>query len=1154
MNLIFLPFSPFTKQPSLTGRRSSTLSVAGVLSVLFLLAPGFSQNTKSGAISGWVKDPEGAVISGAQITITNETIRRVERTLTSTADGLFSATLLSPGSYILAIQAPGFKPVAVKVPVFLNQTSRLDVKLEIGTTSEVLDVGANASLLHLESATTGEPIDSSTLKALPLPVPNVLFLLSLSAGTASEIPDVRQADRGTVDINVNGQRSSNNSVTLEGINVNDVNLAHLDTVPLPNPHAIEEFSVATSLYDVSSGSKGGGAVGLIFKSGTKEWHGEFYAQHRNDWLNANEWFFNHNQVPRQKFLHTVLGISGSGPMPLLGGNWFTNVQGLRARNGVSPNGASTNVTSPVFPTNPDGTTSAALIGPTFGLTPAQVDPTALNILNFKMPYYGGQFLVPRAGQPGCVTSGTDLHCIFTKIAPQSDTQYSISYDRSFNNGKTKISGRWFFDNGNTQLPLGTSSSLAFPLNTTQNNRFFSVNYTQQISNRQLNEFRTGFSRFIASNQPTDLINLSDIGATRPNASSVPGVYQVGIAGSIFFGTGPNDDRGTISNTFDYSDTWSLVLGKHTFRAGAQASRYQLNRFNRFGIRGALGFNDFTDFLRGQIDTLQAASGDPQRYFRATDFSAFFQDDYHLLPNLTFNIGLRWDSLEFANDLLRRSASFDPSRAPAQKPFVLPEDSTSPVVRGGYGIYFQRLSNQNLLQGSLGPPFFVQLLQTNAVGLTLQNPFKNQGTTSAVAPDFIPQNTHFAGVSGNGDPTNPNNLHLFVNDAGQLCEAFGGPANNCSLELAAFATAAPDTHAPYNQQWNLTIERALGKSWVLEISYVGSHYVGGLAIWAPFLAPLAGSTNPITVTDISGHTFTITTNTLVNEMLRSRSLGISRLFGARVDGNVGQAIYHSGQITVAHRFHSDLYFQAAYTLSREIDNVSGSQSGDELIPTPHGQGGANILNFGNNPAQNRARGDFDRPHRLAVSYTYTFPIPKQGIWGSQMFQGWGMSGITILQSGLPFSTLDQTGGRAFGGGVSTGNFICSSLSQAYTTGPLEGRLDHYLNRACFSPAPVVPNAGTSPTDVNDPLAPTGFGNSPRNAFRGPFQQNWDFSVTKQFRVHGRHVLQLRTDFFNVLNHPSFRQPSFVSVGTNAFGEINSTVNPARLIQLGLQYSF
>lgn len=1179
----------------------------GVLLVLSLFLTGiaFSQGVQSGAIAGSVTDPSGAVIGEATVTVVNDATKNVERKVTTTGDGLFSATLLPPGDYTVTVTKSGFKTFSQKVQVLLTETTRVDAKLEVGTTTEVVEVKANATVVNTESAVTGEPIDAATMHELPLPVPNFMFLLSLSAGTAGEFPDVRAANRGIVDINVNGQRTSNNSVTLEGINVNDFNLAHFDTIPLPATHAIEEFNVATSLYDASSGDKGGGSVGLLFKTGTKDWHGEAYWQHRNDWLNANEWFTNEVGKPRAKFLQNVLGFSGSGPMPLLGGFWFANVQGLRARNGVNPSGSTTTVTSPNFPTNPDGTTSAALIAsnPAFGVTAGQVDPTALAILNDKNNYYGGTFLVPRAGQTGCLTSGANLKCVFGGVSPETDNQYSIAYDKPFFGGKSKVSGRWFYDNFSANLPFGTASTLAFPEGLIQNNRFATISETQEISSRQLNVVRFGFSRFIASFVPTDKVSLADVNATRPNSSSVPGIYQVVITGAFSLGTGVNDDRGTVSNTFDYNDTWSLILGKHTLKAGGGATRYQLNRFNRFAIRGSLGFNTFHDFLIGQLDTLQAATGNPQRYYRATDFDMFISDDYKVLSNLTLNLGLRWDSFENSHDLLLRTTTFDPSLVPGQNPFLFPSGSFLPgvvgtpgvgdcgartcrsnmnfgprigfswdpwhnhktVVRGGYGIYFQRLSNQNFLQGSLGPPFFVQIAQ-NSPGTTLANPLPGQPASTAVASAFIPQNSHFAGVSGTGDPNNPSNIPLFVNDQGQFCQGFAPAsvplaqqATNCSINLASFSSVSPNPRTPYNQQWNLTIQRDLGKQWIAEVGYVGSHYLNGLGIFNPFEAQLASPSSPIVVKDMNGNTFNVTTNTVNNEPLRVTALGLSRRKGARVDGNIGFALYDSAQFSLTHRFSKGLYFQSAYTWSKEIDNVSGSQSTDELNSTQAGQGGATLFNFGAvNPALNRSVGDFDRRHRVVFSYSYDLPVPKSGIWGTQAFQGWSLSGINIYQSGLPFSVTDAFGARVFGGGTSTGILTCSSIASAYNPGSVQNQIVQgigYLNPACFASTPLVANTGTSPTTLSNSLAPTGFGNVPRNAFRGPFQANWDVGIAKKFKIAERHSLEFRGDFFNVLNHPVFRQPSFVGITSpTTFGTINSTVVPARLIQLNAQYSF
>ena len=245
----------------------------------------------------------------------------------------------------------------------------------------------------------------------------------------------------------------------------------------------------------------------------------------------------------------------------------------------------------------------------------------------------------------------------------------------------------------------------------------------------------------------------------------------------------------------------------------------------------------------------------------------------------------------------------------------------------------------------------------------------------------------------------------------------------------------------------------------------------------------------------------------------------------------------------------LYFQAAYTWSHEIDNVSGSLSTDELNATRNGQGGANLLNNQASAQQNKATGDFDRRHRLVISYSYDLPVLKNSFMNNQFFKGWSISGIITYQSGLPFSVTD-TGGGAFGGRTSTGIFICPNAAAAYTTGSHDARLAHYLNIACWvtstTQANNVPNSTGS--------GATGYGNTPRNAFRGPFQQNWDFSVQKRFTLKESHQFQFRMDMFNMWNHPVFGFPSSVSLATaSTFSQITTTVVPARLIQFGLTYS-
>jgi hypothetical protein len=1165
-----------------------------------------------------VTDNGGALVQGATVDVINESTGKSERTATTSGDGGFSITLLKPGNYRLEITAPNFKKAIVApVQVRIGESTRQDVTLEAGRIEETVNVEASASLINPSSAVTGQPLGSETLRQLPLASPNFLFLLSLSAGTASEPTDVRSAGRGTADVNVNGQRTTNNSISLEGINVNDFNLAHFDTVPLPNPSTLEEMKVSTSLYDASQGSKGGGALGLVIKSGSKDFHWEGYWQHRNDALNANEWFRNANGVgKRARLLQNVFGGSGSGPVPVLNGFWFFNYQGVRARNGLDPLGSALTPTMQAFPVGPDGKTTAALLAPAFGLTTAQIDPIAVNILNVQSSIYNN-FLVPRPGSTGCRTAASvtaSFTCSFSAVAPITDNQYTISYDRIMRNGKDKISGRWFWDNGAVDKPYGTNSNLAFPRTDTQQNRFLSITETHVFSATKINEIRAGMSRFIFANIPTDVINLSDIGAQRGNSDIFPGMYQVTIVGLFSVGTGVNDDRGTVSNQYNIVDTFSMTHGRHSLRFGGEAIQYQLNRFNNFAVRGALqtgstpagggnpAFTSFQNFLQGRVTAIQSAFGDPARNFIATDFAGFVQDDFRWSPRLTLNLGLRWEGMSFGHDKLYRAGIYDPRLAAAgQNPFLIPEKvnlagftgtpgvsdcalahcfdgnnwgprvgfawdikgDQKTVVRGGYGIYYQRLSNQNILQNSLSAPFTVQPLSntTTPASFQLQNPFAGIPPPSIIASGFIPSATFFAGlfngttgaISNNpADINNPAFKPIFVNAAGQRCLNYADVntnigATNCSINLASFTSAPLDAYTPYTQQYNFTVQREIGRGWAAEVGYVGTHYTGGIGIWDPFLANVASPSNPIVVRDRNGVNYTITTNTVNNEELRHEILGLSRKRGSRYSGNIGFADYDSFQATVSRRMSRGLYFQAAYTYSRTIDNVSGSLSTDELNITRNGQGGANILNSQKDPFQNKARGDFDRPHRFVVSYSYDLPVPNGDFWNNQIFKGWSISGIVTYQSGLPFSITDSTSGGAFGqtnGGTASFSGACGSIESTYTQGSLTDRLNHYLNPACFRTASLVPNGAAGAT---------GFGDVPRNSFRGPFQQNWDFSVLKNIHIRESHELRFRMDVFNLWNHPVFGFPSIVNIGTPAtFGQITTTVVPARLIQFGLNY--
>jgi len=399
---------------------------------------------------------------------------------------------------------------------------------------------------------------------------------------------------------------------------------------------------------------------------------------------------------------------------------------------------------------------------------------------------------------------------------------------------------------------------------------------------------------------------------------------------------------------------------------------------------------------------------------------------------------------------------------------------------------------------------------------------------------------------------------------------GGSATDCGIDLDSFPAADPNLHSPYTEQWNLTVQQDLGHNWALELGYVGSHNVGGIAIWVPTQALLASPTSPITVKDSSGNSYTMTETTFANETLREQALGLTFLVDSSYTSNIGNQIYHSFQATLSHRFQGGLFFQTGYTWAKNIDNVSGAVNTDELNGTTT-QGGASTFNDKNNISVNRALSDLDRRHRLTIGYGYDLPISKNGIFGSQVFQGWGISGLTTLQSGQVFSLSDSFGGGAYGFGLSSpipvcGNYAAATDSslptctlgattdprQAVTHGSIENRLNNYVNPNFFSnPGPA--NA------FSDALSTAWGTNGQRNIYRGPFQQDWDFALFKKFHIKERHQILFRTDFFNIFNHPVFNIPT-IGTGTDInnvpsnVGKITTTVLPARIIQLGLKYSF
>jgi hypothetical protein len=353
-----------------------------------------------------------------------------------------------------------------------------------------------------------------------------------------------------------------------------------------------------------------------------------------------------------------------------------------------------------------------------------------------------------------------------------------------------------------------------------------------------------------------------------------------------------------------------------------------------------------------------------------------------------------------------------------------------------------------------------------------------------------------------------------------------------------AMAVPERYvSPSTQQWNLSVQRSLPKGWIVELGYVGTKGTHLSALTNPMQARLASPENPIVVQDIFGNTYDITQNTQLNVGARSPMLGLNPR-GYFQFNNAATSRYNSLQATVGHQFAHGLQFQGAYTFSKSIDPV---------VTT-----GANIyqytLNDQTDLKHSMALSDFDRTHRLVLSYQYEVPFFAHARgWQGATLGRWSLSGITVFQSGLPIRIIDSEGASAYGTtvpGTTTPSLAPGfTVESALTSGSIERRLTAYLNRAAFVPAPVVGIDGS-----------TGFGDLGRNRFRAPFQQNWDMSLAKTWALRESDSVRFSVDVFNIWNHPVFDKPSRIDIQDPFFGQITNTVGTPRLMQLSLRYAF
>lgn len=1229
--------------------------LSGFLTLLFMVACGhlaFGQQTL-GSINGNVTDSSGAVIQGAQVEA-RATATNLEVAATTKADGSFSIADLPIGTYGVKFIKDGFETnVHPQILVQGNRTATINARLTPGKVSVSVTVEATP-LLNETDTTTGYTLNELQITEVPLGTGSFTQLAILSPGVSADLLNTAgtNAGLGNQAIWANGQRDTSNSFELNGVNANNIfngkstsqvtsgrvavnigengngnnpsgEIATSTTVygaigqalPSPPPETIQEMHVNSAMYDASQGANSGAQISTTTKSGTNQLHGGAYAYHQQTGWNANEWFFNYNQLARPQMHRNVDGGYIGGPIIKDKLFFFASYQAQRVSDqllassyvAVPPGLSDSNRTAQGLAdlANTDFSTSGCGTGtnpPCLNIQASQISQQALNIMTTKAP--GGSWWIPNA-----VTDPTLLQHLqgfggdAIVLGPKSHftaDQVNGNVDYNFS-AKDRLAAKYYFQNDPNTTPFAQSSLLGFPQTLSAGSQTFGVDNTTSLTPNLTWEQRLGFLRMKDYASTSQFLNPSSVGISIPGTNLFPGInIKNADNASAFPGSYSNNssaigpvnnfaNAGFYENNLDAASNLKWVHGSQSISVGFNFDYTQLNVINKNNDVARITFADFPGFLTGQVcgpntvtcygqDPSQILSGASSRYYRTKQVGTYVQDNIRVKSNLTVDIGLRWDwdgpltekngnlanfySQDYSYDvdsdtinniglviagnnktfgtrgvsnstLTGRQWGFAPRIGLAYSPSF----AHNVVLRAGFGMYYDRGEYFTELSPPAGGG------NNGPFGVTDEEPF--------VVPYYAISGGTFGQPFGSSAPPPPPsnlsqvktllpNANLLLANNTNYCASIN--ESGCGPFL--FGGYDPRNSLPYSENWTLDLQWQPRNDVVVTFGYVGNHGVHE-TIPLPFnQAKIATPQNPVLtggpyqqnysygysvygVAAENNQTITDGYDT-GNASLRAPYIGYDP--NSVFNRAVGMSNYDALQFNVTKRMSHGLQVSGSYTYSHTLDEQSG----------------LGLFFNGNDPNSPRSaygNSDFDRTHVLTIVYHYELPqIATAQRWAKQLANGWAFNGVTVLQSGQPYSVVDYTGGAGglyWGGGQDaiTNPIVPVGGVGATATNPrLQGTTGvngakPVLNVAAFGITPpiapgtdgVPPCDSSSGTLVCDSYE-TPYASGGRNIFRGPFQNRFDFGLSKNFKIKEGWALKYDVVAFNIFNHPSFDIPS------------------------------
>jgi Carboxypeptidase regulatory-like domain/TonB dependent receptor-like, beta-barrel len=1136
-----------------------------VLAATFSGASLFADVT--GSILGTVRDSSGLLVAGAHITAIGTETNFVRETV-SEKNGEYRLLALPPGHYTLTASATGFEQfVTTGITLRVNDQLRIDVSLKVGAVKESVTVEANAVQVETTSTQLGQVVDTKQILSMPLNGRSFIDLLGLQAGVAPTTSGSIQQDRpvsGILDsgnVSVNGQRETANAFLVNGGDVSEGRNEGAGLIP--NLDSIQEFRLITNGFDAEYGKYSGSIMNAVTKSGTNRFHGDAFEFLRNDNLDARGFF----DPTKAELRRNQFGYAAGGPFIRNKLFWFTDYQGTRQTEGAS---------------------TGDVAVPTVDQRSGIFDPSALSG-SVSGPYFAQQLsqrlgYTVTNGEPYSFTGCTaTADCVFPNgvipqsafskpavgllsyipLPNQSNGYYANSSQKNkvvddkmgqrvdFVNQKT---GDWSFyyhyDDSTVNAALPAASVPGFASRTPTRAQMFTLSNIKTFGGSQVNELRLSFFRTATRTDvpQSSFANLSSLGFV--TGAGTLGINPSGPAGfpqtvpPIYFNSFsigvPTLTTFQPDNTYQISDGFSKVVGAHSMKMGGEFRYLQINERNTCAPNGDFSFDgsetgvDFADFLIGAPVSYNQCS---QQFLDSrTRYGAlYFQDSWKAKPNLTFNLGLRWEVSMPWYDTQGKIETIVPGEQSTVFPtaplgWVVPGDPGIPStlaptryknfgprtgvayapdfhdgllgkifggagkssIRAGYGIFYTSIEDLNLFYEVGDAPFGLYWVSPQPP--EFDQPFQTRSDGSSQTQRFpftfpIP----------------------------------GSPANK-TLDYSVFLPIqyspgySIHNQLPYAEDYNLSIEREVAKATVLTLAFVGTqgHKLISQTDANPGNAALCNQLNALGATPTCGPNGEQTVYTLPNgQTVAGTRINLPPAFGASntLTANIANSNYNSLQISLERKA-SDVSFLIAYTYAKAIDDASAF--GDWV----------NYSNY----RLSRALSSYDEMNNFVASYNWAIPFNK---WipgaPSRLTTGWNISGISRFASGFPITMSESAGDLSLTGDSS--NDLPNVIAPVTTMNP-RNPTNTYFSASSFTAEAL----GT-------------IGNANRRFITGPGFLNTDIALEKSTRITESTALEFRAEFFNVFNHAQFYNPSG-NFSSGTFGIVTSARDP-RIGQLSLK---